>query len=40
MHELEAEHIRRILACTVTLDQVTTILGIEPSTLYRKPYGL
>jgi NtrC-family two-component system response regulator AlgB len=40
--ELEAEHIRRILASTVTLEQAATILGIDPSTLYRKRkrYGL
>jgi NtrC-family two-component system response regulator AlgB len=39
---LEAEHIRRVLATTPTMEQAATILGIDPSTLYRKRkrYGL
>ncbi len=39
---LEAEHIRRVLAGTGTMEQAATILGIDPSTLYRKRkrYGL
>ncbi len=39
---LEAEHLRRILAATATLDEAATVLGIDPSTLYRKRrrYGL
>lgn len=33
---LEAEHIRRVLANTATLDEAATVLGIDSSTLYRK----
>ena len=33
---LEAEHLRRVLASTATLDEAATVLGIDPSTLYRK----
>jgi NtrC-family two-component system response regulator AlgB len=42
LDELEAEHIRRVLANTATMDQAATVLGIDPSTLYRKRkrYGL
>jgi NtrC-family two-component system response regulator AlgB len=42
LDQLEAEHLRRILASTSTLDEAATILGIDPSTLYRKRkrYGL
>ncbi|MFO0964892.1 MAG: sigma-54 dependent transcriptional regulator [Gemmataceae bacterium] len=42
LEALEAEHIRRVLATTATMDQASTILGIDPSTLYRKRkrYGL
>ena len=42
LEQLEAEHIRRILATTSTMDQASTLLGIDPSTLYRKRkrYGL
>jgi NtrC-family two-component system response regulator AlgB len=42
LDELEAEHMRRILASTTTLDEAATILGVDPSTLYRKRkrYGL
>lgn len=39
---VEAEHIRRVLAGTATIEQAATVLGIDPSTLYRKRkrYGL
>jgi NtrC-family two-component system response regulator AlgB len=39
---LEAEHIRRILNSTETMEEAATVLGIDPSTLYRKRkrYGL
>lgn len=42
LDHLEAEHIRRILAGTPTLEEAAEILGIDPSTLYRKRkrYGL
>jgi NtrC-family two-component system response regulator AlgB len=42
LEELEAEHIRRVLAATATMEQAATVLGIDPSTLYRKRkrYGL
>jgi NtrC-family two-component system response regulator AlgB len=42
LDQLEAEHIRRILATTATLDEAANVLGIDPSTLYRKRkrYGL
>ncbi len=36
VEEIEAEHIRRVLANTRTLDEAATILGIDPATLYRK----
>ena len=36
LERLEAEHIRRVLANTYTLDEAATVLGIDPSTLYRK----
>lgn len=36
LEQLECEHIRRILAQTATLEEATHILGIDPSTLYRK----
>ncbi len=40
--QLEAEHIRRVLATAASLDEAASILGINPSTLYRKRllYGL
>lgn len=40
--ELEVEHIRRVLGSTSNLDEAAKILGIDPSTLYRKrkQYGL
>jgi NtrC-family two-component system response regulator AlgB len=42
LDQLEAEHIRRVLTTTATLDEAATALGIDPSTLYRKRkrYGL
>jgi NtrC-family two-component system response regulator AlgB len=36
LEELEAEHVRRVVAATATLDEAASILGIDPSTLYRK----
>ncbi|HVU23091.1 MAG TPA: sigma-54 dependent transcriptional regulator [Opitutus sp.] len=36
LEELEAEHIRRILAATRNLDEAARTLGIDPATLYRK----
>jgi NtrC-family two-component system response regulator AlgB len=36
LDQLEAEHIRQILASTPTIEQAATVLGIDPSTLYRK----
>jgi two-component system, NtrC family, response regulator AlgB len=42
LEEIEAEHIRRILADTLTIEEAARVLGIDPSTLYRKRkrYGL
>jgi NtrC-family two-component system response regulator AlgB len=42
LSQLEVEHIRRILATTSTLEEAAEVLGIDPSTLYRKrkTYGL
>jgi NtrC-family two-component system response regulator AlgB len=42
LEELEAEHVRRVLATTATMEEAATVLGIDPSTLYRKRkrYGL
>ena len=42
LEELEAEHIRRVLTATATIEEAATVLGIDPSTLYRKRkrYGL
>jgi NtrC-family two-component system response regulator AlgB len=42
IEQLEAEHIRRVLASTPTMEQAAAVLGIDPSTLYRKRrrYGL
>ena len=34
--EIEAEHIRRVLANTRTLEEAAGVLGIDPATLYRK----
>jgi len=36
LHDLESEHIRRILAAARNLDEAAQILGIDPATLYRK----
>lgn len=36
LETLEAEHIRRVIQNTATLDQAASVLGIDPSTLYRK----
>jgi two-component system, NtrC family, response regulator AlgB len=42
LEELEAEHVRRVLTATATIEEAATVLGIDPSTLYRKRkrYGL
>jgi NtrC-family two-component system response regulator AlgB len=42
LEALEAEHVRRILTSTPTMEESAEILGIDPSTLYRKRkrYGL
>jgi NtrC-family two-component system response regulator AlgB len=34
--ELEAAHVRRIIAVAKNLDEAARILGIDPATLYRK----
>jgi NtrC-family two-component system response regulator AlgB len=34
--ELEAEHIRRVLAISRNLEEAARTLGIDPATLYRK----
>jgi len=34
--EIEAEHIRRLIASTSTLEAAAKILGVDPATLYRK----
>jgi len=36
LEELEAEHIKRVLAVSRNLDDAAKILGIDPATLYRK----
>jgi NtrC-family two-component system response regulator AlgB len=36
LDDLEREHVRRVLAITASLDEAATVLGIDPSTLYRK----
>jgi NtrC-family two-component system response regulator AlgB len=36
LEQLEAEHVRRVLLSTATLEQAATVLGIDPSPLYRK----
>ena len=36
LDELEAEHIRRVLAAEPTLDGAAAVLGVDASTLYRK----
>jgi NtrC-family two-component system response regulator AlgB len=42
LDQMEAEHIRRILAATATMEDAAERLGIDPSTLYRKrkKYGI
>jgi NtrC-family two-component system response regulator AlgB len=42
LDEIEAEHVRRVLAAAPSLDDAARTLGIDPSTLYRKRkrYGL
>src|SRR5262249_13952296 len=42
LEKLEAEHVRRVLSSTATMEEAATLLGIDPSTLYRKRkrYGL
>ena len=42
LDQVEAEHIRRILGSTNTIEDAATTLGIDPSTLYRKRkrYGI
>jgi NtrC-family two-component system response regulator AlgB len=42
LDQLEAEHIRRILATRATMEEAARVLGIDASTLYRKRkrYGL
>jgi NtrC-family two-component system response regulator AlgB len=35
LKQLEAEHIRRVLASTSTLEEAAAVLGINVSTLYR-----
>ena len=36
LDQIEAEHIRRVLGSTTTIEEAATTLGIDPSTLYRK----
>ena len=36
LERLEAEHIRHVLAASTSLDDAAAVLGIDPSTLYRK----
>jgi NtrC-family two-component system response regulator AlgB len=36
LEQVEAEHIRRLLAITSTMEEAAKLLGIDPSTLYRK----
>jgi len=42
LEQIEAEHIRRILSGTRSIEEASSVLGIDPSTLYRKRkrYGL
>jgi NtrC-family two-component system response regulator AlgB len=42
LEQLESEHIRRLLAVAPTMEEAAALLGIDPSTLYRKRkrYGL
>jgi NtrC-family two-component system response regulator AlgB len=36
LEQLEVEHIRRVLAASTSLEEAARVLGIDPSTLYRK----
>jgi NtrC-family two-component system response regulator AlgB len=36
LEEIEAEHIRRVIANTRTLEEAAVMLGIDPATLYRR----
>jgi two-component system, NtrC family, response regulator AlgB len=36
LEQLETEHTRRVLASSASLEEAATVLGIDPSTLYRK----
>src|SRR6185369_7860269 len=36
LEELEVEHIRRVLVAAPTLEEAAAVLGINPSTLFRK----
>ena len=36
LEQLEHEHVRRILGSTATIDEAAEVLGIDPSTLWRK----
>jgi NtrC-family two-component system response regulator AlgB len=42
LDQVESEHIRRVLGSTATIERAATVLGIDPSTLYRKRkrYGI
>jgi NtrC-family two-component system response regulator AlgB len=42
LEQLESEHIRRVLSSVATIEEASEVLGIDPSTLYRKRkrYGL
>ena len=36
LEQMEADHIRRVLAVAASIGEAATTLGINPSTLYRK----
>jgi NtrC-family two-component system response regulator AlgB len=36
LEEIEREHVQRVVASSATLDEAARVLGIEPSTLWRK----
>jgi NtrC-family two-component system response regulator AlgB len=36
LEEVKAEHVRRVVANTRTLEEAATVLGIDPTTLYRQ----
>jgi NtrC-family two-component system response regulator AlgB len=36
LEEIEREHVARVVASSATLDEAARVLGIEPSTLWRK----